>query len=361
MIDLEAVKQNADLLAICGGNTTLKKVATTGGGEWAGPCPFCGGNDRFRVQPNAPGGGRWMCHHCTASKWQDAIAYIARRDNLDLKKADDLKEACARAAGGMLTDDPVSHRKPYETPAYAPPADDWQKDARQALQVCKDNLWKPTGAAALEYLHTRGLRDETIKRFDLGYSPGATFGSLRIPRGVVIPAEVGGVIWYLKIRLLPGQACKCQSCKADMPGPGICPSCGASNKYRGVKGNRTNAIYNADQLTGAKIALFVEGEFDCQLAEQELEGLFPVVTLGSATNRPDMATWGRYLRPLKTVMMTYDADGAGEAGAAAMVELCGSRAVLALLPEGVKDITDFHLAGGDLYALLTEYADFYSR
>lgn len=359
MIDLEAIKQGADLLAICESDTTLKLVASTGGGEYAGPCPFCGGKDRFRVEPKAPGGGRWMCHYCTQSKWQDVLAYIARRDGLDLKKVDDLAEACKRANGGVLTASSVSHRKPIETPAYTPPAGAWQKNARQAVQVCQENLWKPIGAAALEYLRARGLRDETIKKFNLGYSPGADFGGLYVSRGVVIPAEVGGVIWYLKIRLLPGIPCKCQSCKAELPGPGTCPSCGAGNKYRGVKGNKTNAIYNADKLTGADVVLFCEGEFDCMIAEQELDGLLPVATLGSATNRPDLATWGRYLRPLKTVMMTYDADAAGEAGALAMVELTGSRAVLALLPEGVKDINDYHLAGGDLFSLFMHYADFY--
>ena len=38
-----------DLLSVIGSATTLKKVAATDGGEYAGPCPFCGGDDRFRV------------------------------------------------------------------------------------------------------------------------------------------------------------------------------------------------------------------------------------------------------------------------------------------------------------------------
>src|SRR5207245_596775 len=46
-IDTEAIKQRTDLLGLIGADTRLKKVAMTGGGEYAGACPFCGGRDRF--------------------------------------------------------------------------------------------------------------------------------------------------------------------------------------------------------------------------------------------------------------------------------------------------------------------------
>ena len=52
MMDIEQIKHSTNILQIIGMDTQLKKVATTGGGEFAGPCPFCGGTDRFRVQPN---------------------------------------------------------------------------------------------------------------------------------------------------------------------------------------------------------------------------------------------------------------------------------------------------------------------
>jgi len=31
-------------------NFSLSKVASTHGGEYAGACPWCGGNDRFRLR-----------------------------------------------------------------------------------------------------------------------------------------------------------------------------------------------------------------------------------------------------------------------------------------------------------------------
>lgn len=40
-----------NLLDLIGTDTTLKRVANTNNGEYHGPCPFCGGKDRFIVQP----------------------------------------------------------------------------------------------------------------------------------------------------------------------------------------------------------------------------------------------------------------------------------------------------------------------
>ncbi len=78
MIDTTALKSQVDLLALAGRHTALQRVAASGGGEWAGPCPFCGGQDRFHVQPQAEGGGRWLCRGCTGGKWQDALEFGVR-------------------------------------------------------------------------------------------------------------------------------------------------------------------------------------------------------------------------------------------------------------------------------------------
>jgi hypothetical protein len=52
MIDKQLICEQTDLLILATRDSQLKRVANTGGGEWAGACPFCGGVDRFRVQPN---------------------------------------------------------------------------------------------------------------------------------------------------------------------------------------------------------------------------------------------------------------------------------------------------------------------
>ena len=200
MLDLDSIKNKADLLTICGHDTQLKRVAATGGGEYAGACPFCGGRDRFRVNPYTKP-GRWLCRNCTGGKWQDVIAYIARRDNLDPQKYGDLQEICMRATGGELPTTRAPRIAPIQ-PAYESPGDQWQAAANDVIEHCSKLLWQPEGANALNYLKSRGLSEKTINRFNAGYSTGQNIAGLWVARGIVIPCSVLGRVWYLKIRFL---------------------------------------------------------------------------------------------------------------------------------------------------------------
>jgi hypothetical protein len=111
-----------------------------------------------------------------------------------------------------------------------------------------------------------------------------------------------------KVRLVPGEKTKCSYYKEFIPDQGICPKCGKENKYRGVKGNRSAAIFNADDLVANQFALFSEGEFDCMVAWQELNQYLPCVTMGSATNVPDLTTWNDYLARPSYILAAYDND-----------------------------------------------------
>ena len=127
-------------------------------------------------------------------------------------------------------------------------------------------------------------------------------------------------------------------------------------KYRCMAGSRPAAIFNAEDLLGAELALFVEGELDVMTAWQELNDVLSVVTVGSSTNRLDLATWGAYLLPPTFILTTYDQDEAGKAGTDYFASL--SDKVKAIpLPEGVKDINDFYMAGGDLWQWLKSGLD----
>ncbi len=365
-LDLVNVKSQADLLEICRHDTPLKKVASTNGGEWAGPCPFCGGEDRFRVQPHANPYPLWMCRQCGAGKWDTVVGYLARRDRLDPSKKSELEEICRSAVGDL----PIRNGRrpePPVIPAYAPPDQEWQAAAQQVISECEATLWQPRYASALGYLKGRGLTEETIKRFRLGYCAtgkaelyGREIAGMYIHRGIVIPCLIAGRIWYLKTRLLPGVPYLCHACKAILSNPGACPKCGAQNKYLGVKGNRPAVIFNADALQQARMALFCEGEFDCMIANQAFGDMMPTVTFGAATNTPDLATFGHYLLPLQAILACYDSDEAGEKGVENLVDLAGYRVKLALLPEKWKDLTDFYLGGGDLVEWILIHQHFYS-
>src|SRR5450759_324100 len=72
-----------DLLDLIGRDVTLRRVASTNGGEYAGPCPFCGsGDDRFRVWPEE---GRYWCRVC--ERHGDGIQYLRDRHGLGYREA----------------------------------------------------------------------------------------------------------------------------------------------------------------------------------------------------------------------------------------------------------------------------------
>jgi len=62
------------ILEIIQKHVPLHKVASTKGGEWCGPCPVCGGKDRFRVWPEEGERGRFWCRQC--GKSGDAASFL---------------------------------------------------------------------------------------------------------------------------------------------------------------------------------------------------------------------------------------------------------------------------------------------
>ena len=66
--------------------TPLKRVSTTKGGEYHGPCPSCGGKDRFHVWPQENHGeGSWWCRQC--GNGGDGIQYLRDIEQLTFKEA----------------------------------------------------------------------------------------------------------------------------------------------------------------------------------------------------------------------------------------------------------------------------------
>ena len=102
MYDPIAIKEAVDLTDLVSRDTPLRRVS---GDEHAGPCPKCGGDDRFHVRPTG-----WFCRQChydDAHPWSDAIAYIMWRDGIPFT------EACALLGGEKVEirrDAPVRER-----------------------------------------------------------------------------------------------------------------------------------------------------------------------------------------------------------------------------------------------------------
>jgi hypothetical protein len=64
----------------------LKRTGTSKSGpEYHGPCPFCGGTDRFVVWPEKGNAGRYWCRQCR--RHGDAIQLLRDRDGLTFIEA----------------------------------------------------------------------------------------------------------------------------------------------------------------------------------------------------------------------------------------------------------------------------------
>src|SRR5262245_3812957 len=152
MIDTRQI----DLLQLIGRDTNLKRVASTGQGEYHGVCPFCGGTDRFAVQPNGKG---WSCRQCTPS-WQDAIEYVKRRDGVGFKQAVQILglplDSQPRAKGSHKHVDP-NQPQPLNEDYIALNDAHWQESAREFCERSFDTLFSDNGAKARLYLEKRGI------------------------------------------------------------------------------------------------------------------------------------------------------------------------------------------------------------
>ncbi|OPZ66674.1 MAG: DNA primase [Candidatus Aerophobetes bacterium ADurb.Bin490] len=273
---------------------TLKKAATTNGGEYCGACPFCGGKDRFRVWP---GTGRYWCRGC--NKQGDEIDYLRERRGLSFQGA------CS-----FLGRDP-GERKDKPAPAtWTPkesktPGELWQSKARAFLDVAIKNLWTPGGERLRQWLKAeKGLSDAIIKEAMLGYMPIDNYESreawgletalkengtekrLWIPAGLVIPLISQNNVIRLRIR-------------RDAPSDG--------KRYVYVSGSSP-----APLIIGKDKAAYiiVESELDAWLLAQEAGDLCGTVALGTATAKPDKQTH-ELLKNAALILISLDTDETG--------------------------------------------------
>ena len=345
--DTADLRQRVNLLALIGRDTPLRKVAATRGGEYAGPCPFCGGTDRFRVQPALPDGGRWWCRRCGDDHWQDAIAYLQRRDGLSFP------EACAAladrpAAWPTTVTRPLKILKIALTPTEVEPEPTpaWRAAAAQVVRRCSAALWTDPAARARAWLAGRGLTEPTLRRWQVGYQPhDAELAGLWVPRGIVLPWRVGGELWQLKVRRPTAPTPTPCPVGARSPRPIPRP---AGPKYTSVGGGHP-LLFGADTLPGRAVAVLCEGELDAMLLDQEAGDLVGVATLGSCDRLPGPRARALLL-PIPRLLVAYDADAPGERGARRLLAV-SPRLRRLQLPAG-HDLTELQQRGGDLRAWL---------
>ena len=263
--EIARVKQCVDLLTLIAGE--YRKVANTNGGEYAGPCPFCGGTDRLRIQPRAQQGGRWFCRQCTGepptAKWCDAFDYVMQRDGVSFT-----------AAYQVLCHAPVSqcqHADDTRGPAWH--SEEWQTRTWATVTKAEWRLRHADMAqSSREYLFSRGLHSETWQAWRLGH--GYTWNAHVQQRqpAILLPWHDGPTVQAVQYRFTDSALPK-------------------AARY-GQIGGGDRHLFGLHLVTGQETLVLVEGEFNAVAIWQACQELsVDVVSWGPQSNimRPDVA------------------------------------------------------------------------
>jgi DNA primase len=151
---LDELRDRVSLAGLVGRRVRLVRR----GREYAGLCPFH--NEKTPSFYVVEDKGFFHCFGCGAHG--DAIGFVMRADNLDFVEA---VERLAAEAG--LAVPQASHEEREKAQR--------QKTLLEALAAAclfyENRLWSPAGARARDYLIGRGLDEQTIRRFRLGWAP----------------------------------------------------------------------------------------------------------------------------------------------------------------------------------------------
>lgn len=156
------VKQQADIVRVVGDYVKLKKA---GAQNYSGLCPFHSEKTpSFSVHATRQ---FYHCFGCGASG--DVFSFVQKIENITFPEA---VRAVAQKLGIVLP------KASYSSPTEA-------KDAKlrtvlievheRACAFFQECLRRPEGARAREYLTGRGLNEEILKRFRIGYAPDSGF------------------------------------------------------------------------------------------------------------------------------------------------------------------------------------------
>lgn len=161
-VDTERLKQGVDLRDLAGRLVELRRESTA---ELSGPCPKCGGQDRFHVKADVA-----FCRQCwpleSKTPAHDAIGFVQWAG-----LAPDFRGA-VDYLGGRAGPSPAVIRRAPVVPAPKPPAwktKDWQDAVRRELAAAVARLASPAGDPGAEYLLSRGILPETWEAWGLGY------------------------------------------------------------------------------------------------------------------------------------------------------------------------------------------------
>lgn len=298
MIDNISATKTIDLLGLIQPHTSLRKIAAH---QWAGPCPRCGGHDRFNVDP-AHG---WFCRQCTGAPdsgghWGDQLDFVRWYFSLDYKAG------IMRLLGGQLNctgeelERRAAERKALDA-ARAAEEHAQMMTARASLQA--SDAWKEYADNLDVYPHARelwrarGLNDSWAKFYGVGYC--AERDSLTIPYWRTNAKSGKWELIGLRHRLLGDTT---------------------TGKYRPHLAGLGNHLYYAQPMAGLfGTVLVVEGEVKAMVTyaniwSADVDPLMPNTFVVGLPGKSWKSEWIAELNEADRVAICLDPDAQKEAG-----------------------------------------------
>lgn len=355
---VQEIKERLKIEDIVSQYTQLKKA----GKSFKALCPFHNENTpSFVVSPD-----RQIAYCFGCNKGGDVFTFIQEMEGLDF--VDTLK---------MLAEKAGVELKEYKTPGNKPRVSSDVKE--QMFQVYEDTtqfyeqkLWQTEdGAKVLDYLRRRGITDESIKTFRLGFSPDsfdATYTALLqkgytkkflATAGLVMTKETtvenvydrfrGRLMFPIKDNLGRIVAFGGRALRKDQDPKYL-------NSPESTIYHKSNVLYGFHQakptLKQKKAAIIAEGYFDV-IAAHQVGAVNTVAPCGTALAARQL----RLLKPfVETVVLAFDNDFAGQEAARRAYEISQSFELsvkMLVIPDG-KDPADYVRDHGEDFLKLIE-------
>ena len=158
---LDEIRDRVALSSVVGRRVRLVRK----GREYGGLCPFH--NEKTPSFTVSDDKGFFHCFGCGAHG--DVIGFVMKSEGLAFREA--VERLAAEAGIAMPVERPEEREREQRSQSLG-------EVVEAATKFYEQQLHQPGGRAALDYLKGRGLDDQTIARFRLGYAP-ATSGALR--------------------------------------------------------------------------------------------------------------------------------------------------------------------------------------
>jgi DNA primase len=322
--DVARVRAATDIVALIGEHAALKRQGT----RWVGLCPFHQEKTpSFSVNSEM---GVFHCFGCQRSG--DAITFVRDIDHLDFV---DAVRRLAERAGVTITEDAATsaeHRR--RAPLFDAVA--------KAVDFYHERLLSaPDAGPARDYLRSRGYDGEIVRTFQIGWAPDdwdALAHSLGVPDKVLVDSGLGfvnrlgrqqdafrarvvfpifdpsGRAIALGGRILPLAPGETSSAGGRGPGPKY------KNSQEGLIYSKRRTLYG---LNWAKQDVVAKNEVIVCEGYTDVIALFQagmpraVATCGTALAEEHFRLLGNFAR---RVVLVYDADAAGQAGAGRVYE-----------------------------------------